>query len=491
MPGKPAIFSAFLFFVTLCSLAPQSARAQTREPVGRYRVVVSKNPLSASVEARIPVTGGRLFMAAWGADHLPDGWATFVREFQVRDESNYRLAFETKPNGVWQLSNGYTGAVKLSYQVDLSFTKDKWKYGNEQAGFFQNDALFIVSKALFVVSDAPGTRQIDFETPASWKVSAPWQSPVSNPHSFVAGDKNDLIDNSLVLGKHVEYVFDEGNFTLVLALLGRAGKSKDLIAPTLQKIVRSYMGIFDKTPRSKYLKSAAFTERDTITKQNLIRWGNTLAHEFFHSWNGHALSGEDYASSQWFAEGFTEYFANLALVQQGLISHDLFVKKMENHLGLYLYFKASPAFDGATLKEAGAKKGRYRLGVYNGGWTAAFCLDLLIREETKNRKSLADLMRLLYERFGLKAEKYSYGDLVIAAGDTAGRDVSDFFENFVEGNQTLPVQEYLKRIGFEGYTQFYDGEFYIFESPTANASQKALRQSILTGKAGARPPFRT
>ena len=101
------------------------------------------------------VKGGRLFMAAWGADHLPAGWATFIRNFEVRDESNRRLLFEPKPKGVWESSDGFNGTVQLTYNVDLSFSKEKWPYGNEQAALFQNDALFVVSKALFVVADAP------------------------------------------------------------------------------------------------------------------------------------------------------------------------------------------------------------------------------------------------------------------------------------------------------------------------------------------------
>ncbi|HEY5838402.1 MAG TPA: hypothetical protein VIT19_05145, partial [Pyrinomonadaceae bacterium] len=327
-----------------CGHVLAGASHESTETAGQYRVSFSDSLLSASLEARIPVKNGRLFMAAWGADHLPAGWATFIRHFEVRDDSDRQLVFVSKPNGVWELSDGFNGTVRLKYQVDLSFAKEKWPYGNEQAALFEGGALFLVSKALFVVSDAPGKRQVVFEAPGSWKISTPWFALNGNPRTFVAEDNNDLINNSLVLGKHFEYVFNEGRFTFVLALLGRSGQSSGLIAATLQQVVRNYVGIFDKTPQSKYLmtvfyaeavdaeayaKSAAFSERDPITKHNLIRWGNTLAHELFHAWNGHAIRGVDYATSQWFSEGFTEYFANLALVQERLISKDLFIRKIE------------------------------------------------------------------------------------------------------------------------------------------------------------------
>jgi predicted metalloprotease with PDZ domain len=455
------------------------------------------NPLLADVKAEIAVKDGQLLMAPWGANHLPNGWASFVKNLRITDNAGKDVNYESKPNGAWQLSKISDGSVRLSYQVDLSFTKTKWISGNEQAGVYQDGALFVVSKALFIVSDDSADYRIDFNLPADWKISTPWQTKGTGGRSFVAEDKDDLINNSVVVGKHTEYIFKDGNFTFSLALLGRMKDARDLIAPTLQKTLHSYIQMFDKTPPTKYLmtvfyadsadseayaKSAAFTEHDELTKDNLIRWGNTVAHEFFHSWNGHAIKGEDYESTQWFSEGFTEYYANLALVRQRLITDELFIKKMEHNLGLYFYFNASPAFDGASLKEAGTKKTRYRLGVYDGGWATAFCLDVIIRDETKGKKSLDDLMRLMYERFGLTSKKYLYVDLIAAASEIAGRDMNDFFKKYIEGKEQLPVLDCLKRSGFEGYTQFYDGEIYIKKSTTATAGQSAIQRGLLRGE---------
>jgi predicted metalloprotease with PDZ domain len=499
MPNKSRNLAARpVAIVALYLLASLSVVTQTQELTGEYRIKISDdNPLLAFVEAQIPVKDGRLFMAPWGADFLPAGWATFVRNLRVSDESNRQLAVESKPNGEWQISNGFIGRVTLSYQVDLSFTKTKWPPGNEQAGILQGNALFVVSKALFIVADTTGKRRLTFDLPGSWKISAPWQSSDSKARVFVAQDNNDLIDNSIVMGRYVGYSFNQGNFTLMLTLLGPMERSKELVANALQKVVQKYGRIFKRTPRSNYLmtvfyadeadaeaysNSAAFTEHDPLRMTNLIQWGNTLAHEFFHSWNGHAIAPEDYAASQWFTEGFTEYFANLALVQQHLISDDLFIRKMENNLGLYIYFKTGPAFDGITLKQAGSKKGLHRLGVYDGGWAVAFCLDVLIRDETGSRKSLEDVMRLMYERFGLTAKKYGYEDIVTATSETVGHDVSDFFAKYVAGDKMLPIKEYLERAGFDGYTQFYDGEIYIFASPNASRKKITVRQGILRGR---------
>lgn len=485
--------------VVLLAMPVVSVEAQSKELTGSYHVrIAGDRPLHVFVEAQIPVSDGRLFMAPWGADFLPDGWATFLRKLQISDTRGRPLAFVANPKGEWKISERFDGKAKLSYEVDLSFTTTKWRYGNEQAGTFQDNALYVVTKVLFIVSDTTANHSVTFDVPASWKTSTPWQTrSVNEKATFLVENNDDLINNSIVLGKHTEYTFTQGSFTFTLALLGAMEKSRDLIALTLKKTLLTYIGIFDQTRRSKYLMSifyadeadaeafstsAAFSEHDPVTKDNLIRWGVTLAHEFFHSWNGHAIQAEDYASSRWFAEGFTEYFANLALVRQGLISDDLYIKKMEKVLGLYFYFNASPAFDGASLKEAGSKQGRYRLGIYDGGWATAFCLDVMIRDETDGRKSLEDLMRLMYQKYGLTSRKYSYQDLVATANEAIGRDISEFFKKYVEGKETLPVMESLKRSGFDGYTQFYDGEIYISESPAASEKAKLIRRAIMRGR---------
>lgn len=484
----PLVLMAILVF---------SLEARATQPEASYDVrVAENNPLQIFVEALIPIRESRVFMAPWGADHLPNGWGTFVKNLQIKDSHGRPIAFVSKPKGEWRISDQFDGLAKLSYEVDLSFTKTKWPYGNEQAGTYQNNALFIVTKALFIVSDTTSSYLVNFNVPATWKLSTPWRKVSANKQSFRVQNNNGLINNSVVLGKHIEYIFNEGNFTFTLALLGAMEESKDLIALTLKKTLLTYIQIFDRTPRSEYMmtifyadeadaeayaNSAAFSEHDPVTKHNLIKWGNTVAHEFFHSWNGLAIQGEDYASSRWFAEGFTEYFANLALVRQGLIDDNLYIKKIEKVLGLYFYFNWSPAFDGASLKDAGSKQGRYRLGIYDGGWAAAFCLDVMIRDETDGRKSLEDLMRLMYERYGLTSRKYSYADLVAAANETIGRDLNEFFQKYVEGKERLPVLECLRRSGFEGYTHFYDGEIYVLKSPTANEKAKRIQLGILRG----------
>lgn len=458
--------------LVLLAAAALSPPAWGAEAIYLVRVDAA-DPLRIRVEARLPVPDGTLSMAGWGADQMPNGWASFVRDLHVVGPAGRPIPATPGAGATWTLG-GASGQMHLTYVVDAAFARSRWPYGNEQAGFFDGQALFIVSKALFVASSDVTQAAVTFEVPAGWGVSTPWRREASG--SYRAFSRDELIDNSLVLGDYSEQVFSEGQLRVVVAMLGRARDAHALVGEALRENVRSFTAIFPRTPPSSFLitlfhgeeadaeafrNSAAFTEHDALVRENLVRWGNTVAHELFHTWNGHAIQAQDYASTQWFSEGFTDYFATQALLEGRLITPELFRNKMEKILGLYLYFRVAPAFDGVSLRQAGQKKGLHRLGVYDGGWAVAFCLDQLIRERTRGERSLATFMNLMYERFGLTGRKYSFEELVDAASEAGGTDLRDFFARYVSGTEMLPIKESLGLAGYRAYTQYYDGELYI------------------------------
>src|ERR1700730_7906166 len=120
-----------------------------------------------------------------------------------------------------------------------------------------------------------------------------------------------------------------------------------------------------------------------------------------------------------------------------LISPDLFLKKMETNIGMYLYWRWAVPFSGTSLQDAGAQtalpvpggavaKTYNRPGVYSGGWVAAFCLDTMIQKQSGGQKELDDLFRLMESRFGLTGTEYTPEDLQRAASEVAGINLADF-----------------------------------------------------------------
>ena len=486
MPPTSRAFGRALL-VCLPAFAASSAGAAEE-----YRVAFAPDASTARVTATLSAPGGRLSMAAWGADMHPRGWAHYVRELRITDGSNRVLSAEEDPKAAaWQIPST-AGVVRIQYDVDLAFTRTEWPYGNEQAGLWQDGALFLVSKALFIASDAQGPRRVRIDAPAAWSVSTPWPPVGDDPREVTVASRDALLNNSLVVGRHAEHVVQAGKIRFILALLGKAKESRVELAGALGPIVEDFGAVFPATAPTRYLMtifsarerdaeafqdSAAFSESEALTADTRPLWANTMAHELFHAWNGHAIAPAEYDAAQWFTEGFTEYFATRALVRQGLATEEAFLQQAGRILGRYVFFKSSPAFSGVTLKQAGANKGKHRLGVYDGGWAVALSLD--VRARAAGGRTLDDAMRLLYERFGRETRKYTYEELVATLSEGLGEDLRPFFARYVEGDDVLPIEETLRAAGYRALITPYAGEVYLRRDAHPSVKADAVRKGLL------------
>ncbi len=452
-----------------------------------YRVRLSVvPPLRATVDATVLVRDGVLRTGAGGADNLPRRWGTFVSDLRAFDPAGVLVAITEHQSpdsyaGEWRAGDGYTGPLRISYVVDLAFTQKPWPPSNEKAGTFDGKAIYLVTKSLFLGSVDDGPSRVSFELPDGARLVTPWNALQGQPNTFDVPTMQDLQRNTIVAGDFAADEIHAGPFTLRLVLLGDLRGSRHEASRALRAFALRYVRIFPETPKSAYLLtifaandedgeafegSAAFVTRAPLTREGTIMWANTQGHELFHLWCGQQIRGADEADSEWFQEGFTEYYANLTLTRAGLVGPGLFVKKMENMLGKYLYFRTAPQFAEVSLRDAGKRKTSWRFGVYNGGWAAAFGLDMTIRQRTNGRRTLDDFMRAMYVRFGLTHRTFRYEDLVRTASEAAGSDLDGpFFRKYVAGKEVLPVGGWLTDLGYAYYLQDYAAELYLIPGP--------------------------
>lgn len=466
--------------------------ATAQSPVAQYTVHIDDRLTAATVEAVLPAETTRILMDSVQAEQLPRGWATFVTALEVRAAGKV-VNVVTGTGAEWQLPPGTRGPLNLRYRIDLSFARAHWPAGNEQAGAVFPNALYLVGRPLFIVSDHPASARVTFDIPAGWRVSTPLRSAGSDERTFTATNTTELVRNALVVGRHNSIRLTSGSFDFELALPGAAGTAAPLAEPLIRALLPAYHALFPGTPPQKYLmtffqaadddgeafiSSASFTSADSISANGVVVWGNFLAHELMHFWNGQRIRGAGARTTwRWLAEGFSEYYANIMMARNGSVSPDLFLKKAERHLGNYLYFATSPARTPMSLVEAGTNTTANRFGVYDGGWTVALCLDGIIRERSGDRRSLDDFMRELWLRFGTTRREYSIADLAALAGELSSSDLTSFFTRFVEGREVLPVRECLSRVGLTGTFKGYAGEAFLFTDSTATSVVQARAQA--------------
>jgi predicted metalloprotease with PDZ domain len=453
------------------------------------------------IVATLPAGTTRLYMDSVQAQHLNRGWATFVERIDAEADGR-RLAATPVEGAAWTLPSGIRGPVTVTYRINLGFTRAPWPAGNEQAGAGFENSLYIVGRALFITGNIGSPAIVELAAPAGWHVSTPLVPVGNDGRTFRARDATELTRNALVVGRHPRVRIRSGPFDLELALPGQPATVTTLVEPVLRRVLESYLRLFPRTPETRYLmtffvaaaddgeaftNSASFTATESPTSDGTIVWGNFLAHELMHFWNGQRIRGTGArATWRWFAEGFSEYYANVTLAREGLISRELFMKKAERHLGNYLYFATSPARPRLSLVEAGSNTGVHRFGVYDGGWVAAFCIDGLIREGSGDRRSLDDLMSALWARVESEGSGYSVAVLDDLVRELAGGSVRQTVSGYVETSVPMPVTACLARLGLRAALKGYAAEAFVSEDPQASPERVARRESFLGRVGGVR-----
>jgi predicted metalloprotease with PDZ domain len=483
---------------------PSPARSRSDEPQS-YKIRLDfKEPLRATVQATLTIPDGRLFTHGHAGGYE---WSDYIKNIRVTREDGSVISPPSLGPGQWEVHASKGKTVRLNYDVDLSFTKEM-REGAQRGGQFFGNSLYIVNRALFVMSNAVGPRHVDFVIPPGFQMATPWHASV--PSGYQVGDNSELADNFTVIGSFPSFQIDEGDFHLNMVLPDGTEATQTLIEPVVRSVLREYIRIFPETPNfhvlmaffrgveingEGYRDSASLTSPDQIVMGNRVLWASYLAHELFHHWNGNLIAGNDdgdnFGTTEWFAEGATEYIANRTVVRAGIIDRNEYLRKMETNIGMYEYWTWSAPFQGISIQNAGAKtalpmpagmiaKTYNRAGVYNGGWVASFCLDTMIRTDTEGEKGLDDVFRLMFTNFGANGKQWTPQDLVQVSSEVAGTDLSSFFQKYIAEANPLPVHECLASAGFDGLILNYGGEAQVTPTANANGMAKEIREHLWT-----------
>jgi len=180
------------------------------------------------------------------------------------------------------------------------------------------------------------------------------------------------------------------------------------------------------------------------------------AHEYFHLWNVKRLkprtfvpfdyAGENYTRLLWAFEGITSYYDNLLVRRAVRMSPARYLIRLGESASALV---ATPGRRMQTLEEASltAWVKYYRqdehtpnsaISYYLKGELVALCLDLEIRRRTRDARSLDDMMRLLWSRFG-DGRGVPEEAVETAASEIAGTDLRPFFDRALRSTDELDL----------------------------------------------------
>jgi len=463
-----------------------NSEAQTKTNIitNTYKIKIDKNSRNiAKIESTLILKDSTIKMASWGHPWLKHGWATFVKKLKIKTDTGRILSYSTVDKdgwGKWKVLAPNGTKLHLSYEVHFDHKDHDWNPagGIDSRPEVTDDALFLVSKALFIYSSGVKNAKIKFNIPSSWEIATSWKKDEKG--FYFADSWISLVNNALVLGDFDKKVVTNGQMNLIFAIDKNLSKHKQRFIDLMQKQLNAFSKIFDGTPNRNYLIALRKADEDdgesfqdsfnqVLTDNRIedryIIWANTMAHEMFHYWNGnYSIAGKS-EDVHWFTEGFTEYYSGLSLMRTGVIPEDIYLKKMERFLSRYIVTKKMWPVDQVSLVDAGKEKAKNWLLIYGGGATMAFALDIEIRTLTNNNKSLDDVMLLVKTKYGDNHIKITTANIMEAVNEASGEDFTEFFKKYIYGKEdVLKIEDIVSKAGLN-FDQFSD-EVYLSRKKT-------------------------
>ncbi len=501
MPGQQLLLKILLLVCVTLNLAGRSPAAQGSSPSPldlEYTLRVAR-PTTHLVDVgivveRVGAADLDFVMPAWapGRYAIYD-FAKNVQEFSALGADGRPLPWINLDKQTWRVdARAARGTVKVSYRVFANDLTGSFSQVDSTHANLNGPSIF-----MYVDGHKPDPLTLKVETPAQWKVISGFSTSTSES-TFRAPNYDVLADTPLEISPECALEqFQEQGKNILVAVHTRSEDDSEhsQLLEGVRKLVHAemavmpppdfpqYVFIFHFDPEVSLGDGMEHLNSTEIITPGTVREGSrealeTAAHEFFHAWNVKRLrpaalgpfdyTRENYSSSLWFAEGVTSYFGYVFLLRSGLWTREQFLNRLasevhdlEKEPGRKLMSAESSSFHAWFYDRSPQMQetnfANATISYYNKGALLGMLLDLETRSRTQGRKSLLDVVRLMYHKFYEApattyygpGRGYEEGDILAALNEVTGSDFAPFFERYVRGTEALPYDATLKLAGLE------------------------------------------
>jgi predicted metalloprotease with PDZ domain len=407
--------------------------------------------------------GQRWRLPAWiPGSYMIRDFARHIVRLRALDGAGRRVRVAKTDKHTWRcapLADGQT--LTLAYEVYAHDLSVRAAHLDTTHGFFNGSSVFLLpagreAEPCRVSLFAPGDRRY-----RDWRVATALAPAAGTARgefgAYLARDYDELIDTPVEMGRFVAARFHVQGVEHEIAVTGRVPRL-DLprLAADLEAVCATHARMFEprtrRPPFERYCflvlavddgygglehrgSTALLCRRDDLphagaksSTEAYRRFLGLASHEYFHAWNvkrikpaafrPYDLERENYTPLLWLFEGFTSYYDGLALRRSGLLSAAQYLDELAGTLttvlqrtGRLKQSLAESSFD-AWIKYYRQDENAPNsvVSYYQKGALVAAGLDLSIRSATGGRRSLDDVMRLLWRRY--KSAGASYAGVV-------------------------------------------------------------------------------
>ncbi|MFM6925781.1 MAG: M61 family metallopeptidase [Ferruginibacter sp.] len=485
------IVAAAVLFLTGSSYA----FSQKDNPVLQYSISIPK-PASHNYEVELHCSKWkpdtiRLKLPGWmpGYYQLMD-YARSVENLVATNDKGTPVDAKKLNENTWLISGlqGRPFSVKYTISTHKQFVANSYVDSAHAYLIPENSFLYIEDRLQVPVS-------VSLSFDKAWDKIATGLDPVLNrPNEFTAPDFDVLYDCPILIGKLQElpsfYIkgiehrfigYNMGSF------------DPELLMNNLAKVVETASALIGDIPYKQYTFIGIGPGRGGIEHLNnttisfsgngldkpgaMNRTLNFIAHEYFHQYNvkrirPFELGPFDYDKGNrtnllWISEGLSVYYEYLIVKRAGLADAATLFSNLEGNLNAHennpgkLYQSLQQAsyhtWSDGPFGTQGNEKGR-SISYYDKGPLVGLMLDLEIRNATLNKRSLDDVMRLLYQKYYQQKHRgFTEAEFQSACEQVAGISMSNFFE-YVYTTKELDYAKYLAYAGLKTDKQIVESK---------------------------------
>ena len=335
---------------------------------------------------------------------------------------------------------------------------------------------------------SPVSVKIEIPAASGWTVAT--QLAQGEGATWTAPSLGALMDAPIEIGPHMLREWNADGARFRLALHSQASDDMvDRFQRMCEAVVLEEEGVFGAFPKydtgsytflvdylpyvsgdgMEHRNSTVITSAQALTRQSAPQLIESVAHEFFHSWNvkrirPRSLEPFDFERANisgelWFAEGFTDYYGPLALTRADLMARDEFLAVVGNAVNTALTAPGRELFSAVDMSRRAAfadgaasvdpqNQANIYISYYTYGRAIALGIDLAIRSRFPG-KSLDDWMRAMWRRHPDVQQPYIEQDLEQALADTTGNSefAKEIFQRHIDGLEPMEYAALLAPAG--------------------------------------------
>ncbi|MPQ76014.1 M61 family metallopeptidase [Hydrogenovibrio sp. JE_KL2] len=433
--------------------------------------------------------------------YLIRDFAKNLIDMSAKDGNGNTLEIRMLDKSHWQVlstDENVLGSVQVSYQVYAWDLSVRTAHFDQTHAFFNGTSVFLrvddFADAPYEIS-LPKTKLTEQQ---GWRVASTLPKVSTDAFGFGdyrAANYRDLIEYPVEVSDFVEVEFVANGVPHRIAFTGKFERhklNKEQLIKDLTAICETELSLFGAPyPFVEYLFQVMVTDNgygglehtnstallcsrsdlpyttDAKRTDGYIQFLELCAHEYFHSWNvkriqpavyqASNLSEPVYTNQLWWFEGITSYFDGLFLNMAGLVDSDTYLKRLSKEMTrVYRMpgrFKQSVAESSITtwtkFYQQDENAPNAIISYYTKGSLIGLGLDLLIRQQTQNQKTLVDVLKALWQKHGLPRKGLLEGEIEQLCEEVSGIDLTDFFKQHLFDKEDLPFEGLFSPFGVD------------------------------------------